>query len=71
MPNGKRVGRSAFIKGILDAGRTEANEPHRVIISRANIDEINEQILPFDDVLTDDTVKGKRRDYYAIRCCDR
>jgi hypothetical protein len=26
--------------------RTEANEPHRVIISRANIDEINEQILP-------------------------
>jgi hypothetical protein len=46
MPNGKRVGRSAFIKGILDAGRTEANEPHRVIISRANIDEINEQILP-------------------------
>jgi hypothetical protein len=22
------------------------NEPHRVIISRANIDEINEQILP-------------------------
>jgi hypothetical protein len=44
MPNGKRVGRSAFIKGILDAGRTE-NEPHRVI-SRANIDEINEQILP-------------------------
>jgi hypothetical protein len=31
MPNGKRVGRSAFIKGILDAGRTEANEPHRVI----------------------------------------
>jgi hypothetical protein len=46
MPNGKRVGRSVFIKGILDAGRTEANEPHRVIISRANIDEINEQILP-------------------------
>jgi hypothetical protein len=45
VPNGKRVGRSAFIK-ILDAGRTEANEPHRVIISRANIDEINEQILP-------------------------
>jgi hypothetical protein len=41
MPNGKE---SAFIKGILDAGRTEANEPHR-IISRANIDEINEQIL--------------------------
>jgi hypothetical protein len=32
MPNGKRVGRSAFIKGILDAGRTEANEPHRVIL---------------------------------------
>jgi hypothetical protein len=26
-----KVGRSAFIKGILDAGRTEANEPHRVI----------------------------------------
>jgi vacuolar-type H+-ATPase subunit E/Vma4 len=42
--NGKRVV-DPFIKGILDAGRTEANEPHRVIISRANI-EINEQILP-------------------------
>jgi hypothetical protein len=34
---------------------------HIEVISRANIDEINEQILPFDDVLvTDDTVKGKR-----------
>jgi hypothetical protein len=32
MPNGKRVGRSAFIKGILDAG-TEANEPHRSYFS--------------------------------------
>jgi hypothetical protein len=30
MPNGKRVGRSAFIKGILDAGRTGPNS-HRVV----------------------------------------
>jgi hypothetical protein len=60
MPNGKRVGRSVFYKGILDAGRTEANEPHRVIISRANIDEINEQILPLMMLVTDDTVRCKR-----------
>jgi hypothetical protein len=33
---------------------------HRVIISRANIDEINEQILPLMMCVTDDTVKGKR-----------
>jgi hypothetical protein len=56
----ERVGRSAFIGIILNGKRTAETEPHRVIISRANIDEVNEQILPFDDVLVTDNIKGKR-----------
>jgi hypothetical protein len=33
LPGGKRVGRSAFIGGILNGKRTAETEPHRVIIS--------------------------------------
>jgi hypothetical protein len=52
LPNGKRVGRSGYIKGALEQGLPEQGPSHgrKVEITFFNKQELSQQILPFDDV---------------------
>lgn len=50
LADGRRVGRSAYIKAGLEQGLTKEDEGKTVIISEVNYREVQSQILPFDDV---------------------